>query len=176
MKLPHIGYRNMKTGIAACLCALLYVPFNRNPVFACIGAIFGMGADMENSKLLGGNRLFGTVLGGLIGMALYALYLLLAPEGNYLLLVLLLYIGVIVLILVSTKLWKGAVQAGGVVLCIVLFNSTPDGFVLYAINRILDTAIGVGVALAVNQLLTRDRMDTVKYAFLKPFGIQRPEE
>ncbi len=176
MKFPHIGYRNMKTGIAACLCALLYAPFSRNPVFACIGAIFGMGSDMENSKLLGGNRLFGTILGGVIGMVLYALYILIAPEGNYLLLVLLLYIGVVILILVSMKFWKGAVQAGGVVLCIVLFNSTPDGFIAYALNRMLDTGVGVIVALLVNRLLTRERMDAVKYGILGLFGVERPKE
>lgn len=175
-RFPHIGYRNMKTGIAACICALLYAPFERNPVFACIGAIFGMGADLENSKLLGGNRLIGTVLGGVIGMALYALYTILAPNGNYLLLVLLLYIGVVVLILASMWLWKGAVQAGGVVLCIVLFNSTPDGYIAYALNRMLDTAIGVVVALLVNQQLTRERMDAVKYGILGLFGKERPEE
>lgn len=176
MKLPHIGYRNMKTGIAACLCALLYAPFSRNPVFACIGAIFGMGSDLENSIQLGGNRLIGTVFGGVIGMALYALYHLIAPQGNYFLLVVLLYIGIVILILISTRFWKGAVQAGGVVLCIVLFNSTPDGFVAYALNRMLDTGIGVIVALLVNVLLTRERMDAVKYGILGLFGKERPKE
>lgn len=78
--LPHIGLRNLKTAIAASLCALIYELIDRNPTFACIGAIFGMGADMENSKLHGGNRLFGTVIGGFLGMILFRFYLIFYPD------------------------------------------------------------------------------------------------
>ena len=77
----HIGMRNIKTALAATLCALLYLPFGRNPTFACIGAIFGTGSDMENSKLHGGNRFFGTIIGGFIGMGLFGLYTLIYPDG-----------------------------------------------------------------------------------------------
>ena len=35
----HVGMRNIKTAIAATLCAFLYAFFDRNPTFACIGAI-----------------------------------------------------------------------------------------------------------------------------------------
>ena len=54
----HIGMRNIKTATAATLCALLYLLVDRNPTFACIGAIFGTGSDVANSWLNGGNRLF----------------------------------------------------------------------------------------------------------------------
>ena len=67
----HIGMRNFKTALAATLCALVYFPFHRNPTFACIGAIFGMGNDMGHSWLNGGNRLFGTIIGGFLGMFLF---------------------------------------------------------------------------------------------------------
>ena len=73
MKQPlpvHVGQRNVKTALSASLCALIYYFLGRNPAFACIGAIFGMGADMEHSRLHGGNRLFGTIIGGLLGIAL----------------------------------------------------------------------------------------------------------
>ena len=39
-------------------------PFGRSPAFACIGAIFGMGGNLEQSKLHSGNRFFGTIIGG----------------------------------------------------------------------------------------------------------------
>ena len=78
----HIGMRNVKTAIAATLCALLYYPFDRNPTFACIGAIFGTGSDMGNSWLNGGNRLFGTIIGGVLGMFLFKIYINYYPEGG----------------------------------------------------------------------------------------------
>lgn len=61
---PHVGLRSLKTAAAAVLCALGYALIDRNPTFACIGAIFGLGPDMAGSRLHGGNRLFGTVIGG----------------------------------------------------------------------------------------------------------------
>ena len=79
---PRIGMRNIKTATAAALCALVYFFLDRSPAFACIGAIFGMGSDLENSRLHGGNRLFGTLIGGLLGMALFRIYLIFYPHGG----------------------------------------------------------------------------------------------
>ena len=67
---PKIGLRNIKTALAAALCALVYYFLDRSPAFACIGAIFGMGSSYEQSRLHGGNRFFGTLVGGFIGMYL----------------------------------------------------------------------------------------------------------
>ena len=48
---PKIGMRNVKTALAAALCALVYYFLDRNPTFACIGAIFGMGSSFMQSRL-----------------------------------------------------------------------------------------------------------------------------
>ena len=168
--LPHIGFRNLKTAATAALCALLYNLIDRNPTFACIGVIFGMGTDLEHSKLHGGNRLFGTVIGGFLGIALFWVYLQFYPDGGHpWLLVPLLFVGVILLILVSQYFWVGAVQPGGVVLCIVLFNTPVDTYVSYALNRMFDTAIGVAAALLVNHLLPRERLVRWKLAWKRLF-------
>ncbi len=150
---PKIGMRNIKTALAAALCALIYYFLDRSPAFACIGAIFGMGSDLENSKLHGGNRLFGTVIGGLLGVALFWVYLLFYPQGGHtLLLVPLVFIGTVTLILLCQIFWVGGVQPGGVVLCIILFSTPVESYVTYALNRIFDTGIGVIMALVVNSV------------------------
>lgn len=168
----HIGMRNVKTALAATLCALLYYPFERNPTFACIGAIFGTGSDMNNSKLSGGNRLFGTIIGGILGMFLFRIYICFYPEGGTeLLLFLLLFIGIILLIVTSLYLkWPGAIQPGGVVLCIILFNTPVDTYIAYSFNRMFDTGIGVVVALLINLLLPRERIEKWKEAIMKKLG------
>lgn len=157
----HIGMRNIKTAIAATLCAFIYLLVDRNPTFACIGAIFGIGSDMGNSWLNGGNRLFGTVIGGVLGMILFRIYIIFEPDGKmHALLLLFLAVGVIVMILISQLLrWPGAIQPGGVVLCIILFNTPVDTYISYSVNRMIDTAVGVLIALLVNFLLPRDKMD-----------------
>lgn len=149
--IPKIGMRNIKTATAAALCALVYFFLNRSPAFACIGAIFGMGSDLNSSKQHGGNRLFGTIIGGLLGIALFAVYLQFRPDGGRsLLLVPLVFIGTVLLIILCQIFWVGGVQPGGVVLCIILFNTPVESYIPYAMNRIFDTAIGVLAALLVN--------------------------
>lgn len=170
----HIGMRNVKTAIAATLCALIYFLFDRNPTFACIGAIFGMGSDTDNSKLNGGNRLFGTIFGGIIGMVLFPVYLLFYPDGgmHYLLLVFV-FIGIILLVLISLFFkWPGAIQPGGVVLCIILFNTPVDTYIQYSLNRIFDTAFGVVLSIVINILFPRERVVKI----LVKFGLRKPED
>ena len=151
---PRIGMRNIKTAIAATLCALVYYFFDRSPAFACIGAIFGMGSDYDMSKLHGGNRFFGTLVGGFIGMGLFAIYAELFPDGsNRWLLIPLTFVGVVILIVACQYIWVGGIQPGGVVLCIILFNTPVETYISYALNRILDTGIGVLAAFFVNAML-----------------------
>ena len=148
----HVGQRNLKTALAASACALAYFFLERNPAFACIGAIFGMGADMEGSKLHGGNRLFGTILGGLLGIALYRVYLIFYPDGGYhLLLVALLFGGIVVLILLA-------------------FSIGPEDYVSYSLNRMLDTGVGVAVSLFINGVFTRERLEGWKQGLLGLFA------
>lgn len=156
----HIGQRNIKTAAAATLCAVLYYLVDRNPTFACIGAIFGLGSDMENSRLNGGNRFYGTVIGGFLGMLLFRLYICFYPEGgHHPLLLVLVFIGVVLLIIACQLFrWPGGIQPGGVVLCIILFNTPVDTYISYSINRMIDTGLGVIVALLINRVFTRDRV------------------
>lgn len=166
----HIGMRNIKTALAATLCALLYFPFDRNPTFACIGAIFGTGSDMGNSWLNGGNRLFGTIIGGFLGMGLFRLYIMIYPDGEtHLLMMLFVFIGVILLILASLFFkWPGAIQPGGVVLAIILFNTPVDTYISYSLNRMLDTGIGVIIALLINLIFPREKVvSAMKFLKLK---------
>lgn len=158
--IPGLGQRSIKTAFVAALLVLIYAAIpDHNPTFACIGAIFGMGADMEDSRRSGGNRFFGTVIGGFIGLALYRIEYWIFPEGNYWIYIPLTFIGIIVLICVCVLChWPGGVQPGGVVLCIILFN-TPANHIEYAVWRMIDTGVGVVLALLVNFVFSRERLD-----------------
>ena len=155
----HVGWRTIKTAVTATVVALVYCLLARNPAFACIGVIFGMGVDMQDSVKNGGNRLFGTLIGGLLSIAVFWLYLRLYPQGGHTVaLALLLGCAIVVLVLLCQRFWPGGVQPGGVVLCIVLFSTPVDSYVTYALNRIWDTGVGVVAALLVNYLLPRQRV------------------
>ena len=171
VKIPGVGMRNVKTALAAAFCALAYYFIGRSPAFACIGAIFGMGSDMEDSRKNGGNRLFGTLIGGLLSIAVFWVYLHFYPQGGHsMLLAVLLGIATVILILLCQYFWPGGVQPGGVVLCIVLYSTPVETYVSYALNRILDTTIGVIVALLVNYFLPRERVVALWEGFKKRIG------
>ncbi|MBR5271918.1 MAG: FUSC family protein [Clostridia bacterium] len=172
MRRFKIGQQNIKTAIATTIVALVYLLVGRNPTFACIGAVFGTGTSMDNSKLNGGNRFFGTIIGGLLGMGLFRLYIMIYPDGKTRPLMLaFVFVGVVLLILISRLFWVGAVQPGGVVLCIVLFNTPVETYISYSINRIVDTGIGVLIALVVSWLLPRERM----YKILRTLHLKKKE-
>ena len=155
----HVGWRTIKTAVSAMLVAIVYCLIGRNPAFACIGVIFGLGYDMEDSIKNGGNRLFGTLIGGLLSIVVFRFYLIFFPQGGHTVyLAVLLGFAIVILILLCSYFWPGGVQPGGVVLCIVLFSTPVDSYIPYALNRILDTSIGVIVALAVNYFLPRERV------------------
>lgn len=118
-----------------------------------------MGNDIEDSKKCGGNRLIGTIIGGFLGIAILWIEYLIFLERSYYLRVTFIFFGVILLVWSSVVFrWPGAVQPGGVVLCIILFD-TPANHIAYALSRMIDTAAGVVFAIIVNQLLHRDRID-----------------
>ena len=175
----RVGQQNIKSAIATTLVALVYMLIGRNPTFACIGAIFGTGTSMDNSKLNGGNRFFGTIIGGVLGMGLFRLYILIYPEVTpdgkayvHPLMLLFVFVGVIVLIFISRIFWPGAVQPGGVLLCIILYNTPVDTYISYSVNRIIDTGIGVLIALIVSWLLPRERM----YKIMRAVGLKKKEK
>ena len=66
----------------------------------------------------------------------------------------------VVLLIVACRVlkWPGGIQPGGVVLCIILFNTPVDTYIAYSLNRMLDTGIGFAMALLVNLLLPRERV------------------
>lgn len=167
----HIGMRNIKTALSATLCAFLYWIIDRNPTFACIGAIFGTGSSMEHSCLSGGNRFFGTLIGGVLGMGLFRCYLFFYPDGSiHLPMLAFVFLGVVLLILASQIFhWEGGIQPGGVILCILLFNTPVESYISYSLDRILDTGIGVLVALLVNLLLPRELV----HGWLEKFHLRK---
>lgn len=125
----HVGWRTIKTAVSAMLVAIVYCLIGRNPAFACIGVIFGMGVDMRDSHQNGGNRLFGTLIGGLLSIGVFWVYLLFYPQGGHtVFLAVLLGAATVILILLCQYFWPGGVQPGGVVLCIVLFSTPIESY------------------------------------------------
>ena len=76
LHLPHVGLRIVKTLVSCLAVALVYQHLlgGRNPCFACIGAVYGMGNQFQEGFRNGFNRFVGTLLGGLMVIPFYWLY------------------------------------------------------------------------------------------------------
>ena len=158
--IPKIGLRNFKTAIAATLCAFVYALIDRNPTFACIGAVFAMNSDIHSSWETGGNRLWGTMIGGFTGMLFFYLYNkipLIFPDNEALSKLVFLFFGIMAMIVISQIFHvNAAIPSGSVVFYIVMLNTPENQYISYALNRMLDTGIGVILSIFVNILLPRE--------------------
>ena len=156
-KFPKLGLRTFKTTLSATLCAILYVLIGRNATFACIGAVFGMETLGQTPWKTGGNRLAGTIIGGLLGMLFFWVQ---QQIGGKLSEILLLIAGITLLIFISLTLrCPGAIQGGAVVFYIIMLNTPHDQYISYALNRMLDTGVGVAMSVAINLLLSQQNVE-----------------
>ena len=155
---PKIGLRNVKTAISVLICLVLFQLFERNPVYACIAAVVSMQNTLENSIAIGADRLIGTAVGGAIGLLFILSKLLFFNIWVYFVIT---AIGVVIVIYANVLIKKpGSVAISCVVFLIIMINAenvqtTTAEALIYAVNRILDTAIGVAIAVAINFVIKR---------------------
>jgi len=154
-KIPHPGWRNIKTALSVVLCLLLYHVTGQDGVLmALIAAILCMQDSVDKSLRLGIDRMKGTALGGLIGVGISLLELTALP---YVLFLLCIFVAVVLFIFLCNLIRSRSSIVIGcfVFLTIVLESGDLDNLYLGAINRTLSTFIGIGIALVVNRLIFR---------------------
>lgn len=152
MKFTKIGMRTIKTVIAVIITLGISEVFKlKSPILAGIAAIMTMEGSVSESLDTGKHRMYGTILGGAIALVIGFI----APE-NFL------FIGLGLIIIINTcnvfKIEKSARMAMVVFLVIILNYKDGDGF-SYAINRTLDTLVGVIIGTATNYLIRPPRVD-----------------
>lgn len=164
MKLPKVGMRMVKTAIAVMICFFVFLPFwanpspggsglleNAGPFYACIAAVICMQSSVEQSVRQGVSRIIGTCIGGLVGLGVLLLDdLMEQPVVTGLLMGL----GIVLTLWLCNLIQRPAACAiGCVVVCVVMLNhSGPDRY-LYTLFRIVETIVGILVAIGVNHFL-----------------------
>lgn len=140
-----IGMRNIKTAIAVFLCVFIAKLLKLEyPFYAAIAAIISMGNSITNSFIVGRNRMMGTSVGAFIGL----LFTSIQPNNA-----LLCGLGIVVVIYICNLLkWNKSTTIAGIVFMAIMVNLDGDSPVCYSVNRIIDTFIGINVALVVNYL------------------------
>lgn len=153
MRLPKIGMRNIKTAVSVFLCLLLFNIIKRdNSFYACIAAIICMQQTIENTFSKGVSRIIGTIIGGFVGVILLVIGESYITENAYLFLI---PLGIVILIEICVLLKQNdAVSICCIVFLSILINHRYIGdYLFYTINRVIDTSIGIMIAVAVNRYL-----------------------
>lgn len=151
----HIGMRIVKTVIAVFVCGVLAWARGQSGFYSMIAAVVCVqntaGKTIESSI----NRMIGTLIGGVAGVlmvyAMDALGILYVELARYTLSALLL-IPIIELCLWIKKPGCAA-MACIVFLCVTVNHSVDDTPVIYSIERLFETLIGVALACGVDILL-----------------------
>lgn len=153
--LPPLGHRIVKTAAAVFICLLIYVLRGYRGMVgqSVVTAILCMQPYVRDSRSFAVERIAGTILGGLWGLA-FLLMMRVFPElGTHMVTVYFLMSLFVVLTIYSTVIIKKSDLAALVAITyigIVLSWPEVEAPLQQTVDRVLDTAIGTIVAVIVN--------------------------
>ena len=162
-KFPKIGARNFKTALSILLCIIILPLLGfESSFYACIAAVMCLTESYESSIKIGTNRMIGTIVGGSFGMLAT---IILSNYDTYILRTGIIFLFSILTIYVCTLLNKpGSVSIACIVLLANLLLNRDYSNYLYTFSRIIETFIGILIAVIVNAyILPKNRHKTKIY-------------
>ena len=155
ISLLKVGGRTINTVIAVFLGFLVDTARNSNTAFyAAIAAILCIQRTPKDSLREALNRETATIIGGVWGMAVLLIekniYLIPCEILRYLFLSILLIPLINFSVLIKQE--KGTFLMCVVFLCITVTHGGDENPLLFGVNRIIDTTIGIMIALIMNQV------------------------
>ncbi|KAF5082660.1 HAD hydrolase family protein [Acetobacterium wieringae] len=152
--MPKVGMRIFKTFIAVYLCFLIYLLRGEqgSPFYSAIAAILCMQPYVSNSFKVAMNRTLGTFIGGAMGLGLLIFERSFIPVDMPMLQYLVVSLCVIPLIYFTVAIKK---PTASYITCVVFLSITVThgadvNPLIFTIDRIVDTLIGIFVSLGVN--------------------------
>lgn len=146
IEFKKVGMRNIKTAISVSISILIARALKMEyPFYTAIASIITMQGSVETSFIVGRNRMIGTLLGAFVGFICASIRPgepLIAGAGI-----------VLVIYLCNIVNRKESSSIAGVVFCAIMLNLKGGSVLFYSINRILDTFVGIAVAVIVNYFL-----------------------
>ncbi len=156
-KFPPIGGRIIKSAVSVALCMLVYhlrtlLPIgNGIPFYSALAALWCLQPYHDTTRKNAWQRTIGTMTGAMYGL-LFLLLLRASGLTEPVIVYLLASVFIIPVIYTTVVLNRrnAAFFSCVVFLSISLTHSLDDDPFLFVLNRVLDTFIGIGIAIAVN--------------------------
>lgn len=162
-----VGLRTAKTGLAVFLVLLLFYLLKwEGAQIAALTAVFSLREDLDKSWTFGVSRLMGNVIGGGLALVFYWVSAVFAGHELIALVVLPLLVMLTIVLNVAINNASGVVGATATLLIITLSPVTgPTSW--YVLARILQTFVGVFIAILVNADVNRLKNWLKKQGYVK---------
>ncbi len=152
----HIGKRIWKTALAVFVCFLIYMLRSEQafPFFSTITAILCMQPYVGNIWKVAGNQLLGTFVGAAYGLLVLCLFKYVFPDTGTLVIIIAISLCIVPVIKTAVLIGKAEMShfVCVVFLCIAVYLFQQGDPFFYVLDRILDTIIGIVVALVINSV------------------------
>ncbi|WP_010293206.1 FUSC family protein [Clostridium senegalense] len=144
--MKKIGMRNIKTAVSVFICIVISRIFKfSSPFYACIAAVICMQSTVETSFEVGKNRLIGTTFGAVLGVA----FSYIMPNS-----VILTAVGISLLIYLCDVINKNKSTTISCIVFVAIMTNLKDKSPFeYGVNRFLETALGIIIAVLVNKYI-----------------------
>ena len=154
-KIKFIGMRVIKTVLAVYTCFLISFFRAGLPFYSAIAAILSMQTDFKEGLTVGKNRIKGTIIGGVYGFLGITLINFMGVEtfGHIHYLILSLFLIPIIYTNVHLKSHTSTYISCVVFLSITVAHGGDSTPMSFALNRVLDTLIGIGVSWIINIIM-----------------------
>ncbi|MEG1633101.1 MAG: aromatic acid exporter family protein [Oscillospiraceae bacterium] len=148
----HIGLRMVKTALAVYICVMIGYLRGQPTIFSAIAAVLCMQNTTEKTLISSFDRVLGTLIGGVFGILVLFAAQLTDAASVLPLYYLLVAVMILPVIIVTLALGKPSISGFS---CVVFLSATiyhigDASPITYALNRILDTGVGIAVALLIN--------------------------
>lgn len=152
MKIKRIGMRTIKTVLAVTLAIGIGQLLNlKSPFFAGIAAIMAIQTSVSESLSKGRDRIYGTVLGAIIAL----IFSIIAPENTFFI-----GLGILIIIYVANIVgWTKSAQLSMIVFLSIMLNYEEGNRIAYALNRILDTLVGLVIGTGINYFIVPPKVE-----------------
>ncbi len=159
-----LGMRTFKTGLSVFLVLLLFHIFGLEGLqIGALTAVFSLREDFDKTITFGTSRIIGNTIGGMFSIVFYVLQI----AFNHQFWVTLIFVPILTMltIIFNVAFNNKAGIIGGVAALLIITLSIPTGHTfIYVLSRILETFLGVFIAIIVNTDLDiiRQKLKKVK--------------
>ena len=146
----RIGLRTLKTAMAVMLIIAVYYFFNRPPFVAALAAVFALRESWDKTLSFAKIRLISNTVGGLLALVYFLIYTR-TDHADWVAIIILPLLVIITIVFLDGFDFNSGVIGALAALLMIALNIPAGATVVYVIDRIADTFVGVLVAIGVNR-------------------------